>query len=92
MVGDMRLTENALPHTQLSPEPVRRANPIVVVVVGDEISKNGTLSTPDTVNGSSGLNLARLHVQYARRTRGRGIPITIPAHMRHSRWGMEVSR
>jgi len=53
MLEKMKTTRKALPHTQFAPEPVRRANPIVVVVVGDEIPYRQNLSTLATKTLSS---------------------------------------
>ncbi len=91
----MKTPRNTLCHTHFAPEPVRRAGAIIVVVVGDENRYPRPLSTPGVKTGRAGLKLARFHLhnpyRTGGRTRGRGIPITIPAHMRHSPSRQEVT-
>lgn len=91
MSGKMRTSGNALPHIRFGRAPARPDVIVVVVVVGDKISKTGILSTPGAGYAPSGPNPARLPGQNGDRTRGKGIPITIPAHMRHSSARQEVT-
>ena len=95
MFEAMKTAGKTLRHTQFAPGPVRRASIIVVVVVVvvvvvDKISKLTILSTPGAGHAPFGLNPAGNASAFRRRTRKRGIPITIAANMRHSQLQQEV--